>query len=324
MKVLIGFVSKSDPWKIKNEGPALIVTAAKALAPDVVYLLHTNDTKENAARTETFLHDNLNPKPEIYSDGFCLDIPDPGDYHRFKDLLPGVLQKIDKQNPGNFYLISGLPQARFIFALCLNARVINGELLEAKNPDPKNPWPKERALYEGRLKCLDLKFFKYFQELLLNKYKQVRLRLDLRDGYEQAYIDNHRLDLRLSKGTDGVSRPRAFQVLTLLAAKAKYSADDYSIIKGFIKDRIYRHMENPEEGIPKAIASVNKQARKCTKKSPIPLDELIISLSPGIYQFVDNLIPYEEKIDFKGDLNNYLKSNLGFRQTDLSEHFPLL
>lgn len=81
MDVLIAFVTTSDPWSErmgKDAGPAGTVTAAKALLPEAVYLLHTNDTAENMRRTKEFLERELTPcprNPEAYKGRMeCLDL----------------------------------------------------------------------------------------------------------------------------------------------------------------------------------------------------------------------------------------------------------
>ncbi|HID11463.1 MAG TPA: hypothetical protein EYP17_09220, partial [Candidatus Latescibacteria bacterium] len=89
MDVLIGFVTTSDPES--PEGPAQIVTAAKALEPDYIHLLYTPLTEPNWEKTRQFLAND----PQLQEAGtkivsHKLDLPDARDYEHLKELIPDL------------------------------------------------------------------------------------------------------------------------------------------------------------------------------------------------------------------------------------------
>lgn len=310
MKVLIGFVSKSDPWPEgkQSEGPAQIVTAAKALTPDAIYLLHTASTINNARQTKEFLAKELPSSKIDNSKDFFLELPDPTDYQQLKVLFPAILKKISRLHPGsNFYLISGLAQARFIFALCLNSLVLNGELIETNRPDKNCPWPDKKDDYFKRLEVLDLEFFSYFRDLFIEKYQLTRLKINLND--EEVLLDGKRFDFRKR-----YIENRSFLILVLLSALMRYGDKNAALTKNMIAKHVYKNEGAYDVNIPRIINSINKQAAKFTAKSPNRIDKMIITPQPGSYCLNEALSPYEETITFIGDLKAYLTSKVNIKE----------
>ncbi len=322
MNVLIAFVTKSDPWpeeKGKDAGPAGTVTAVKALRPEAVYLLHTNETVDNMQKTKAFLEKDIASPPRIIHEGFKLDLSDSTDYQRLKDVIPPVLRKIAGENPGkHLNLVSGLTQPRIIFALSLSASVLNGALWEV-NPPKENPWPKDQDGYMKRMECLDLRVISYFRELAKEKSDAIRLHLNL--TLEEAYLDKDKKIGIRRRGERGVEQPRSFQMLVLLAAKTCYTPEGI-ISKKEINEHIYKDTESPDQNIPDAVTGINGQAKRLTSKSKLPLDKLIISPAAGVYRLCDELRPGDEKIKFTGDLERYLTDKLRIKKADLRDYFP--
>lgn len=321
MRVLIAFITTHDPWEDEEKGPAQAITAAKALEPKFIHLLYTDSTKSNFEATREFLEENLSHS-KVFE--HKLDLTDTTDYQRLKDVLPNVLKDIRRQHPGgNFYLVSGQPQPRFIFSLCVFSQVLNGAILEVLRPDINDPWPATSEGYEKRLKELDLSFFTYFRELFLEQYKKVRLKL--RIDTEEVWLDDKRLDFRarLSESEkEYIQKPRTFQTMVLLAAKKLYGGNNDKISKRELKKLVYDDTM-ADINIPRAIQSINKQAAKVTKSSSVPLNPLIIQSGGGIYQLTDRLNPAEESIEITGDLKSYLKKIL--KKMDVSQElFPYL
>lgn len=304
MKVLIAFVTTNDPWSDKPGGPAQTVTAALALNPGAIHLIYTQITRNNYNRTIEYLKQCCN---DIILYPHFLELADVTDYRQLKKLIPDTVKSIRKEHPGgNFYLVSGLPQARFIFSLCLTAQVIDGVLIEVQRPEKDDPWPKNSSGYSKRIEELDLEFFNYFRQLFLEKYKAIRLKLDLET--EEMLMDDKPFDFR-ARATDESITPsrRAFKLMVLLAAQKIYGNKSF-IPKAIITKHIYRDTDNPGINIPRTIAKINAQARTITKKSSRPFDSLILSDRNGHYWLADNLSPADETIEISGNLVDYLKS----------------
>jgi hypothetical protein len=97
MKVLIGFVTKSDPWPEgkEEEGPAQIATAALALHLGVVYLFYTTLRFSYRGLPACALHADRSP-------------------HKFTP-MPGVHKPIEAtaNKPLWFFSKAGCPSALF-------------------------------------------------------------------------------------------------------------------------------------------------------------------------------------------------------------------
>ena len=336
--VLIGFVTTSDPGT--DRGPANIITVAKAKLPQVIYLLYTNTTKANyKALLEWLKHD---PELARLTVQECkLDLPDVTDYEKLATLLPDEVKKISKQHAGaHFHLVSGLAQARIIFALCLHARLLTGTLWEVNPPEPpvprpyKAPLPQklDKSACERRLERWPTAIFDTFRNMLLERYKAIRLRIDLRT--EQVWMDGSPMDLRAAtkrRGEPGGSRPRTFQTLVLLAAKKLYGLGNDQVPKTLIfrtayADQAESNASNAAVNIRRALESINRQARRLTERSERPLDPLILDVKRGgrpigIYRLTDRLNPPDETIEFVGGVRNYLQK-MGISPSNLSSLFP--
>lgn len=334
--VLIGFVTPSDPGT--DRGPANIITVAKAQLPQVLYLLHTHTTQANLEA----LKDWIQSDPELSQakvEPILLDLPDPTKYEELAFLLREELKKLSKKHPGaHFHLVSGLPQVRIVFALCLYAQILPGTLWEVNPPGPpqaRTPPPPQKLdknECKNRLERWPTSIFEDFRNILLEKIQAIRLRIDLKT--EQAWLDGELLDLRPStrrRGEPGPVWPRTFQTLVLLAAKKRYGAGNAEVPKKLILQTAYRGQSerNAAVNIRRALDSLNRQARRITAASKrIPLDPLIIDVVRGnrligVYRLTQKLDPADETIEFKGDLWNYLLK-MGLSSSDLRSLFPEL
>lgn len=344
--VLIGFVTTSDPGT--DRGPASIITVAKAKLPQVIYLLYTDATRANRdALLEWFRADSELANLAV-PDWPKLDLPDVTDYEKLAALLSEELKKISKNHPGaHFHLVSGLPQARLIFALCLNARLLSGTLWEVNPPEPPKPRPPlppqglDKEACEQRLERWPTAIFDAFRSMFVERYKAVRLRLNLQT--EQAWLDDRLLGLRASarprserelvamftseEGRD--IRPRTFQTLVLLAAKKRYGLGDDRVPKPLISQTAYSDQREAHAAvnIRRALGSINRQARRITELTGrAPLDPLILDVKRGgrpigIYRLTDKLNPPDETIEFVGDVRDYLQK-MGIAEGDLPSLFP--
>jgi hypothetical protein len=334
--VLIGFVTTSDPGS--DRGPANIITVAKAKLPQVIYLLYTDATQAN----RDALHRWIKADPELANltiRDSKLDLPDVTDYERLASLLPEKVEEISKQHPGaHFHLASGLPQARIVFALCLHALPLTGTLWEVNPPEPFKPRPYQappspkldRRVCEQRLERWPTAIFDAFRNMLLERYKAVRLRFDLHAKW--AWLDGKPMDLRAAtrrRGEPGNFRPRTFQTLVLLAAKKRYGLGDDHVPKTLIFKTAYSDQDesNAAVNIRRALESINRQARRITESSGrTPLDPLILDVTRGgrpigIYRLTNKLNPPDETIEFVGDVRDYLQK-MGMSHSDLSSLFP--
>jgi hypothetical protein len=344
--ILIGFVTTSDPGT--DRGPANIITVAKAKLPQVIYLLYTDATQAN----RNALLEWLKADPELarltVADWPKLDLPDVTDYEKLASLLPEEVKAISKQHPGaHFHLVSGLPQARIVFALCLHALSLTGTLWEVNPPEPPKPRPYQaptppqldRKACEQRLKRWPTAIFDAFRNMLLERYRAVRLRLNLQT--EQAWLDDKLLDLRASTrprseemlissiaSNEKDLRPRTFQILVLLAAKKRYGLGNDQVPKSLIFKTAYHDQKeaNAAVNIRRALDSINRQARRLTERSSRPLDPLILDVKRGgrpvgIYRLTDRLNPSDETIEFIGDVRVYLQK-MRISPNELSALFP--
>lgn len=334
--VLIGFVTTSDPGS--DRGPANIITVAKAKLPQVIYLLYTDATQANRDSLLKWLKADRELANLTVPDWPKLDLPDVTDYEKLATLLPEEVKKISKQHAGaHFHLVSGLAQARIIFALCLHARLLMGTLWEVNPPEPSVPRPYkapppqqlDKLACERRLERWPTAIFDAFRNMLLERYKAIRLYLDLRT--EQAWLDRSPMDLRAAtrrRGEAGDVRPRTFRTLVLLAAKKRYGLDDDRIPKALIFKTAYYGQDKPSAAvnIRRALESINRQARRLTERAARPLDPLILDVKrggrpAGIYRLTDKLNPPDETIEFVGDVRVYLQE-MGVSRSDLSSLFP--
>jgi hypothetical protein len=328
MDVLIGFVTQSDPWQKEEEGPASIVTAARALCPGYIYLLYSESTQENAKRTREFLEKSwfgVNPKLPSWHK---LELPNPTDYNRLKETIPDNLMQIKRSHPGaRFHLVGGLAQARMTLGLCLSAGVINGICWEVERPNPKEPWPHRSEGYQSRLKEVDPAFFHHFRELFMQQFKRVRLRLDT-DQHRAELLDQGKtmpLDLRAPDG-----HFRTFAILALLAARKCYGGGQDHLYKRDLKRTVFKDIAsdvNQTINIPRDIRSINKQAKEWTRETAFVLDPLIAPLGKGsvmCYQLTDALDPGEETIDFRtSDLRGFIRRYFT-EEAECKELFPHL
>jgi hypothetical protein len=307
MDILIAFVSNHDPQS--SRGPAQTVTAAKAIEPQHICLLYTDKTELSCQKTVDWLSRDLAFKNTLVHT-YRLDIPDARDYGRLSDVLPNVLEGIRREYRGSFYLVSGHPHVRLVMGLCLNAYVMDGNLLDVLDPDPENPFPNGKKGYQERVLAMDLGIFEKFRERARRRWQNIRLNLDL--SARRAFLDNKPFDLRATRSSDGgPPRHRTFELLVLIAAKKRYGQPDDLITKPYIAKNIYSGIGYCGVNIRRAIDSLNRQARRLSRKSGVPLDPMICGLeqeehSTGSYRMTDKLAPVEEAINFTGDLHVFL------------------
>jgi len=307
MNILVAFVTKHDP--ASNRGPAQTVTAAKAIEPEQICLLYTDKTESACQKTIEWL--SLDP---IFKDTAVslhkLDIPDARDYKRLSDVLPTVLEEIRRKYRGAFYLVSGHPHVRLVMALCLNAYVMDGNLLDVHDPDPECVLPNNREGYRKRVSAMNLGIFERFRELERRHWQDVRLKLDL--SAKRASLDGKQFDLRATRAiTGGEPRHRSFELLVLLAAKKRYGRPDDIVTKAYIAKTVYSDMRYGSVNIRRAIDSLNRQALRLSGKSSRPLDSIVSELGEGThhtgaYKLTDKLNPVEETVDFRGNLRGFL------------------
>jgi hypothetical protein len=334
--VLVGFVTPSDPGT--DRGPANIITVAKAKLPQALYLFHTHDTQANVEALKNWIQsdpDLAKAKVETIS----LDLPDPTNYEKLASLLKEELKKLSKKHPGaQFHLVSGLPQVRIIFALCLYAQILPGTLWEVKSPPPARafqpppPQKLDKNECEKRLERWPTSIFEDFRDLLLKRLLAIRLRINVKT--EQAWLDDELLDLRPSthrRGEAGPGRPRTFQTLVLLAAKKRYGGGNDEVPKKLILQTAYRGQtpRNAAVNIRRTLDSLNRQARRITGAGKrAPLDPFVIDVVRrnrviGVYRLTHKLDPADETIEFEGDLWDYLLK-MGLSPGDLRSLFPEL
>lgn len=333
--VLIGFVTTSDP--ASERGPANIFTVAKAYRPQVAYLLHTQETKANfQSLCEWFAQDpELRDTKIVNDDRLCLDLPDITDYGKLAELLPPVLEEIGRRHPGaNFHLVSGLPQVRIVFALCILAHCLPGaKLWEVVPPVTPRPsafvappfQPLSAEECAKRLKGWPTAMFDYFNRLYDQYYQHFRLRIDV--CKEEAKLDGHLMDLRARRGWASPSRPRTFQFLVLLAAKKRYGGGDDTVTKKLILRAIYTGLKNAEMSLLHALEGLNKQAARLTAKSERGALVPLVEINRGIYRLTEGLAPAWETIDFMGGpevLREYLRNKIGIQESEIARLFPRL
>lgn len=338
MKVLIAFVTKSDPYRDVKMGPALTVTAALALEPDKIYLLYnskaadiTKNTVDEFEKTKKFLVNDASFKkkkkisftcPETNVIGIDLELSDVTDYCELKDKLPEILYRIGLQNRGyNFSLVGGLPQARMIFALCINSGVISGELLEApQRPDDGETWPMRPADYRARLKALDFSVFSHFQDLLRKRLGQVRLSVN--PEHKVITLDKNRMNFRGKEE----QAPRALSFLVLLCANALYgNTGDAGLAGDFLNRYGIYTGDNRYVNVNNALKSINKLGQECTAGIQ-RLDELVCS-KDGIFYLSDELRPFDQKVEILPDpsaLYNFLTGDLKLTNAVIRASFPRL
>jgi|LZCG01.1.fsa_nt_gb hypothetical protein len=307
MDILVAFVTKHDP--VSARGPAQTVTAAKAIEPQQICLLYTDKTESACQNTIDWLSRDAALKNTSVS-SYKLDIPDARDYKRLSYILPTVLEEIRRKYRGAFYLVSGHPHVRLVMGLCLNAYVMDGNLLDVRDPDPDDPFPDNKEGYEKRLFPMGLGIFEQFREMGRSHWQNVRLNIDL--SAKRASLDNKPFDLRATRAvTGGAPRHRTFELLALLAAKKKYGRPDDTITKPYIAKTVYSDMEYCSVNIRRAIDSLNRQAKRLSRKHTTPLDPLVCESGEevrrtGVYRLTDKLSPVEETVNFTGDLRGFL------------------
>jgi len=307
MDILVAFVTKHDPKS--DRGPAQTVTAAKAMEPQQICLLYTDKTESACQNTVDWLSQDSTLKNTKVSTR-KLDVSDARDYARLSYVLPTVLEEIRRKYRGAFYLVSGHPHVRLVMGLCLNAYVMDGNLLDVRDPDPHDPFPDSRQGYQKRVSAMDLGIFEQFRERGRRHWQNVRLNLDL--SAKRASLDNKPFDLRATPAkAGGTPRHRTFELLVLLAAKKKYGRPDDTITKPYIGKTVYSDMVYCSVNIRRAIDSLNRQALRLSRKSPRPLDPVVCELGEethhtGSYKLTDVLNPVEGTVNFTGDLRGFL------------------
>lgn len=304
MDIVVAFVTKHDPES--DRGPGQTVTAAKAIEPQQICLLYTDKTESECQNTSSWLSRDATLKNTPVT-SYKLDIPDARDYKRLSDVLPTVLEEIRRKYRGAFYLVSGHPHVRLVMGLCLSAYVMDGNLLDVRDPDPENAFPDDREGYRKRLSDMDLGIFEQFRELGRRHWQDVRLNLDL--PAKRAFLDNKPFDLRATRPLGGGEpRPHTFELLVLLVAKKKYGRPDDTITKPYIAKTVYSGVRYCSVNIRRAIESLNRQARRLSRKSPSPLDPLVCELGhhTGAYKLTDALNHVEGTVNFVGDLREFL------------------
>lgn len=317
MVVLIGFVTPNDP--ISPRGPGQILTATRALAPRYVHLLYTDTTKGQMEATKAMI---LEERSNVEVESHYFNVPDAREYSALVAVLPGLLQEIRRKRRGLFHLVSGHPQVRLVMALCLVGRVLDGVLHDVGDPDPKTATAEGPEDYRRRLRTVDLEIFDRFREMAVLSATSPRLRLNLAGRH--ASVDGKSLDLRARRSTrGGEARPLSFNLLVLLAVKSRYGATP-GVPKALVERVVYRDVgeESRRTAIPRAIRSLNRQAARLTRRSPIPLDPLVCEQEAGVYVLSEGLRPPEEKIAIEGDVWEYLVESLGYTPTP--EEFPFL
>ena len=311
--VLIGFVTNHDP--VSPRGLANIVTAAKALTPQVVYLLYTEQTEDNYKKTKRWLESEFRSSGVDIPDRRPLSLADVTHYGELAQVMRDELSSIAQNHPGaHFHLVSGLCQARIVFALCLFARIIDGTLWEV-NP-PASPDKTDKESCQMRLERWPVAIFHGFSEILRHWFDQVRLSIDL--TAKQARIDGQLLALRSRYAQKGLGS-RTFQTLVVLAAKKKYGAGDEFVTGKFLGGTIYQDVRNPYVSIHQAMATLNAQAAELSQSSK-RLSPLVIKEKGG-YKLTDELNPPAGTIEFIGSLREYLQG-LGMKAID--KLFPAL
>lgn len=309
MDIVVAFITKHDPKS--DRGPAQTVTAAKAIEPQQICLLYTDKTESACQNTTDWLSRDPALKNTKISN-HRLDISDARDYTRLSDVLPSVLEEIRREYRGAFYLVSGHPHVRLVMALCLNTYVMDGNLLDVRDPDPDDIFPDNKEGYQKRVSAMDLRIFEQFRERGRRHWQNVRLNLKLSDKRASLDGTDNWFDLRATHAAaGGPPRHRTFELLVLLAAKKRYGRPDDVITKSYIEKTVYSDMEYCSVNIRKAIDSLNRQARRLSRKSMCPLDPLVDpsgSKPPthGIYKLTDKLSPADETITFTGDLRGFL------------------
>lgn len=327
-KVLIAYTTTSDPWRKqkdeskwifnKTNGPAQTVTAALALRPDRIYLLYTDNnpatsTKANFETTKKFLEEHIYG---VVIEGVRLDISEITDYNELADKLPDVLERIKLENPGkNFHLISGLPQARYFFILCLTANVLSGELLEV--PYAK-PWPNNfengdvNSVFEEfdkRIQRIDMRIFTHFQEVYRDKFNAYRIRINIEE--DMIMIDNKPWKLRSGTAC-------SYFVFLLVVVALKLYGPNKILIKE-LQTKIYR--TDTASNAWRAQQMINKKIFTLTSKSALPIKEFIIKNEMG-YTITDSLRPAEFMIKIEGNIRNLFVRK--FSKAVIDKYFPSL
>lgn len=251
--VLIGFVTKSDPESPR--GLANIATALKALVPNVVYLLHTSETAENYNRLKAWIGQQQDLETVAVSETPLLELPDATDYFKLYEVLVYELKRIETNHRyAHFHMVSGLPQARIIFALCIDAGLPRSATLYEVNTPPGQTMPSSREGWRQRLEDWPISIFADLRQLYDERTTEKRLELMLPNC--TAYLDGVRLDLR---------QRRRFVLLLLLAARKQFGEGRDTLTKEFLRKTLFRNVANEEQRIPEAIRQVNQLSEKISR-----------------------------------------------------------
>lgn len=214
------------------------------------------------------------------------------------------------ENPGkNFYLVSGLSQARYIFILSLMTNVINGELLEAPS---RKPWPdklKNSKEFVRRIQRIDIGMFTRFKQVYQDKFNAYRIRFNIDD--EVIKIDNEPWKLRSGSAC---SYFRFFLVLAVLRLYGENNAMTKKIQK-----KIYE--TDTVNNVWRAKKIINEKIALITAESALPIKEIIVKNENG-YIITDNLNPFGFMIKIEGDMKPILERY--FSKTKINKYFSLL
>lgn len=252
--VLVGFVTKSDPSS--QRGLASVATALMALAPNVAYLLYTKQTKPNYVRLRKWIRE----QPELANVSVpCtepLPISDPTDYEQLSKHLAAKLSNIEEKHPtADFHLVSGLPQARIIFALCLKSRILQGTLYEVNPPSADTAQSHNRQkwiqLLKQRLEKWPPEIFEWFAQEEEKRWGNVRLELQLPEP--RVFLDGIARPLR-RRGS--LETPRGFLILLLLAARKRYGGGSDTLSKRFLNTLVFQGA-NDGKGVLETIQRLN-------------------------------------------------------------------
>lgn len=299
--VLIGFVTNHDPQSLR--GLANIATAVKALSPQVVYLLYTEETRPNYEQTKQWIESDSELQGIDVPDMPSLNLPDVTNYRELARVIREELSKIEQNHPGaHFHLVSGLCQARVVFALCLFATKLNGTLWEV-NP-PASPEETSKESCKKRLEPWPIAIFHEFFKILYQRFGQVRLYIDV--DTKEAKIDGRPMAFRVRVASKDLGS-RTFQTLVVLAAKKKYGAGDEVVTAKTLRNTVYKGANNPSISIHQAIDNLNAQAAKLSQGAKPPLSPLVVREKGG-YKLTDGLNPPTIAIEFVGSLREYLRS----------------
>lgn len=237
-KVLISCVGNQDPVSESTgrEGP--IVTAARYLKPDLVYLLPSLDkptvdssTEENARDTEESIEEAEELDPEVFRKP--LDLEDPTDYPRLREEMTDVLSEIKDELAGKdvsyrVNISSGTPQMEAVWLALADAGLLQARLLKVANPDKVS-----EPTVEGRVSRVDIRFLE--EGKVLTRTKELVSEYDFRAAAQEVG--------KLAGITTSVNRKDAAKVLEEIFV----AYDHWDMLNiGEVKERLEEVLEENE------------------------------------------------------------------------------